>query len=127
MRRAALAVVILVVAAVPAIAIAHRTATGATKRAILQSLKVPGPVNNGHNCQTRALPCWRVLVSAKTWATAQDVGPGNNGMGEWTFIDHFSHHRWLYVGGWGEGIGFACSKDGMPQSVVHDLGIYCTP
>jgi len=104
---------------------AHHPAAGATKRAILASLKVPGPVNNGHNCETRALTCWRVLVSGNSWATAQDVGPGNNGAGEWLYIDHLIHHRWRYVGGEGEGILFACGKHGMPSNIARDLKITC--
>jgi len=56
--RPAVAMVALVAAlAAASSASAHHTTTGATKRAILESLKARGRVNNGHNCETRALSC----------------------------------------------------------------------
>jgi hypothetical protein len=125
MRRVAFTIAILAVMAVAATASAHHPATGATKRAILNSLKAPGAVNNGHNCETRALPCWRALISGNSWATAQDIGPGNNGAGEWLYIDHLSHHHWRYVGGEGEGFLFACRKERLPPSIARDLRIAC--
>lgn len=100
-------------------------ATGAAKRAILESLNAPGRVNNGYNCETRALPCWRVLISGNSWATARDVGPGNYGAGDWLYIDHRVQHHWRYVGGEGEGILFACGRQGMPSNIARDLQITC--
>ena len=125
MKRVVFTIVMLAAMAVAASASAHHLATGVTKRAILESLTAPGRVNNGHNCRTRALPCWRVLVSGNSWATAQDIGPGNDGAGEWLYIDHLVRHRWRYVGGEGEGILFACRQDGMSPSIARDLRITC--
>ena len=123
-RRSAICAIALLVA-MAGVAQAHHLATGATKRAILESLRAPGPVNTGHNCTTRALSCWRVVISGNRWATAQDVGPGNNGAGEWLYIDHLIKGRWHYSGGEGEGFLFNCRKQGMPENIARDLRIYC--
>lgn len=109
------------------VASANHLATGRTKRAILETL---GPVNNGHNCAAEfkpALPCWRVVVSGSSWATAEDVGPGNDGAAEWINVIHLIHFHWRDVGGWGEGIGFQCGKEGLSLTIASDLGIYCQP
>lgn len=116
--------------AITQVASAHHTAHGSAKRAVMQSLLghfgQSRSVNRGHNCQTLAIPCWRVVVSANSWAASNDVGPGNNGAAEWTYVSHRVHGRWRYVGGWGEGIGLACKRVGIPRNVSRDLGIYCS-
>ena len=125
MKRLTFAIALLVAMAIAAPATAHHRASRATKTAILKSFKFPGgPVNNGSDCTTRALRCWRVLISG-SWATARDIGPGNNGAGEWLYIDHRQHHHWRYVGGEGEGTIFACQEKGLPSRVARDLKIFC--
>jgi hypothetical protein len=122
---AASMMVIAAVVALPAPAIAHRVATGATKRAILKAL---GPINDGHNCANESHPavaCWKVLISSN-WASAEDTGPGNDGAAEWINLVHRVGGRWRRDGGWGEGIGVACSKHHVPVSVVHDLHVHCS-
>jgi hypothetical protein len=125
LRRVVFITVALAAMAVAATASAHHLASGATKRAILKAVTAPGPVNTGHNCHTRALPCWRVVISGNSWATADDVGPGNDGAGEWLYIEHLIHGHWRYVGGEGEGILFRCRKAGMPPNIARDLRIVC--
>jgi len=51
--------------------------------------------------------------------------PGNNGAGESLCVDHLVQHHWRYVGGEGEGILFACGKQGMPSNIAPDLKITC--
>jgi hypothetical protein len=127
MRRFVILSALYITLAIAPSAWAHHTAHGAVKRAVLRSLvSNSGPlrkVNDGHNCQTLAIPCWRVVVSANSWAASNDVGPGNNGMGEWTFISHLLRGRWRYVGGWGEGIGLSCRDVHIPSNVRRDLGV----
>jgi hypothetical protein len=129
MKRLAVVAVVLVGLLVAQVASAHHTVYGSAKRAVLQSLVTKAPsfiaVNNGHNCQTLAIRCWQVVVSANSWASSDDAGPGNNGMGEWAYISHLQHGRWHYVGGWGEGIGLACGRVGIPLNVSRDLRVYC--
>lgn len=130
MRRLVILSAFFITLATAPIAWAHHTAHGAVKRAVLQSLvSNSGPlrsVNDGHNCETLAIACWRVVVSANSWAASNDVGPGNNGMAEWTYVSHLLHGRWHYVGGWGEGIGLACGRVHIPSNAIRDLGIYCS-
>jgi hypothetical protein len=130
MRRLVVLATLFIVFAITQVASAHHTASGSAKRAVLQSLvrnSVPfRSVNNAHDCQTLAIPCWRVVVSANSWAASNDVGPGNNGAGEFRCISHLVDGRWRYVGGWGEGIGLACKRDRIPANVSRDLGTYCS-
>jgi hypothetical protein len=130
MKRLLVVGVLLASLAVIPAASAHHTVYGGAKRAVLQSLADKSPalhkVNNSRNCMTLAVRCWRVIVSANSWASSMDVGPGNNGMGEWDYISHRKQGHWRYVGGWGEGIGLNCKKVGMPANVVLDLLVYCS-
>jgi hypothetical protein len=127
MKRLAVVVVVLAGLAAAQVASAHHTASGAQKRAVLQSIErhIPplGPVTNGHNCEKLDVSCWQVIVSANAWASSRDTGPGNDGAGEFAFISHLEHGQWKYVGGWGEGTGLNCTKLGMPPGVARDLGI----
>jgi hypothetical protein len=129
MRRLVVFATLVIALAVTQVASAHHAASGSAKRAVLQSLvSNSGPfrsVNNGHDCRTLAIPCWRVEVSANSWAASNDVGPGNNGSGEFTYISHLVRGRWHYVGGWGEGIGLACKRVRIPRNVSRDLSIFC--
>jgi hypothetical protein len=117
--------------AVPSLASAHHTAHGASKRAVLRGLAVKfhaGPLTNNRDCGAESVadvPCYEVIISANSWATAVDNGPGNGGAAEWTNIAHLIHGRWRYEGGWGEGIIFACARKGMPASVARDLKVPC--
>jgi hypothetical protein len=105
----------------------HRVRLRETSRPAVTRHEIPpfSVVNDGHNCQTLAVPCWQVVVSANSWASSDDAGPGNNGMGEWAYISHLQHGHWHYVGGWGEGIGLACGRVGIPRNVSRDLHVYC--
>jgi hypothetical protein len=89
-----------------------------------QGCQSVGVVNYGHDCSTLAWSCWRVVVST-TWATAEDVGPNSNGLGEWLYIYHRTRLGWHYAGGEGEGLVFACRKKGMSSGVARDLHIQC--
>lgn len=126
MKRLAIAVSLVVCLCVPAVALGHHIARGATKRAVLESISSPQfQLNNGHNCNTLAFSCWRVVISGNAWATSSDIGP-NDGTGEFIRISHLIHGRWRSVGGWGEGIGFACRREGMSRGIAKDLHVYCS-
>jgi hypothetical protein len=136
MKRLAILAGLAVALAVPSLASAHHTARGSTKRAILTSLESRGPgggsiepgstrVNDGHNCMTLAVSCWDVTISANSWAGSEDLGPGNDGIGEWHYISHLTHGRWRYVGGWGEGFLFPCGQKHMSRNVARDLKVPC--
>jgi len=115
-----LAVLLVIGAVIPAVALAHRRANRAERTAILAAVVKQHQLNKAQaSCQVVTISTVNQSYAALTWPTKLSptcLRVAANGV----IIEHRTSRAWRFVA---VGSSLRCPIEGVPTRVAHDLGV----